>query len=389
MFYKKKEELIECVKKMFPSSIVDMEYIGATELMEMFHKNSELTLEVELIESPISIGGNNDSVVLMKLPKFYELITDENRQLIRQMFDANVRDYQGGNAVNSSIYDTLCNDVGNDFWWLNNGITIVCDKITPITQKRLSIINPYIVNGLQTSNEIYNYFNKFPDKSLNDNRNILVRFLAPKGDEIRDRIIFATNNQTNIPKSALRATDPIHFQIETYFKTRGIFYDRRKNYYKNQKKKTEDIISVSFLAQCLISIVLKQPDFARARPSTILADEEKYSELYRNHNDLEVYYIVAIIGRFVKKTLRKSEFVPSVQTDILFFIIYAYVAKVLNKRNIKFEDVKQVRIESICEDDVIEIMNMVYNQYVLLGGNNRVAKSNSFVESIDKVLFSE
>lgn len=38
----------------------------------------------------------------------------------------------------------------------------------------------------------------------------------------RDRIIFATNNQTNIPKSSLRVTDPIHLQIEMYFKSRTI-----------------------------------------------------------------------------------------------------------------------------------------------------------------------
>ena len=48
--------------------------------------------------------------------------------------------------------------------------------------------------------------------------------------QIRDDIIFATNNQTNIPKSSLRVTDAIHLQIEMYCKTRGLYYDRRKNY---------------------------------------------------------------------------------------------------------------------------------------------------------------
>lgn len=74
-----------------------------------------------------------------------------------------------------------------------------------------------------------------------------------------------------------------------YFKNRGLYYDRRKNYYKNQKKKSIDIISVSFLAQCLISLILRKPDFARARPSTLLTDEETYKFLYEDNQDLEAY----------------------------------------------------------------------------------------------------
>ena len=65
-----------------------------------------------------------------------------------------------------------------------------------------------------------------------ESRNVLVRIIVPESEEARDNIIFATNNQTNIPKSSLRVTDTIHLQIEMYFKSRGLYYDRRKNYYK-------------------------------------------------------------------------------------------------------------------------------------------------------------
>ncbi|WP_392355955.1 AIPR family protein [Bacteroides fragilis] len=52
-------------------------------------------------------------------------------------------------SVNSCIAITLKNKNAEDFWWLNNGITILSDKITPITSKQLSIDNPEIDNGLQ------------------------------------------------------------------------------------------------------------------------------------------------------------------------------------------------------------------------------------------------
>ena len=142
----------------------------------------------------------------------------------------------------------------SDFWWLNNGITILAEKVIPVTNKELSIINPEVVNGLQTSTEIYNYYSENLGLLESENRNVLIRVIVPASEESRDNIIFATNNQTNIPKSSLRVTDTIHLQIEMYFKSRGLYYDRRKNYYKNQKKKAADIVGVSFLAQCLISI---------------------------------------------------------------------------------------------------------------------------------------
>lgn len=123
-----------------------------------------------------------------------------------------------------------------------------------------------------------------------------------------------------------------------YFKSRGLYYDRRKNYYKNQKKKYNDIIGVSFLAQCLISLVLQKPDFARARPSTLLTDEDTYSELYEKNQDLEIFYKAARIGRAVKNNLRlTSEITTAERSDILFYLIYAVVANRLQKKIFHFQ----------------------------------------------------
>ena len=123
-----------------------------------------------------------------------------------------------------------------------------------VNNRELQIVNPEIVNGLQTSMEIYNYFSENREALESEKRSILLRIIVPDNEESRDQIIFATKNQTNIPKATLRVTDPIHLQIEMYFKSRGLFYDRRKNYYKNQGHKPAEIVGVSFLAQCLITI---------------------------------------------------------------------------------------------------------------------------------------
>jgi hypothetical protein len=45
-----------------------------------------------------------------------------------------------------------------------------------------------------------------------------------------------------MPPEALRATDPIHRKIEEVFGTFGLFYDRRKGYYKDLNKPAASII---------------------------------------------------------------------------------------------------------------------------------------------------
>ena len=252
-----------------------------------------------------------------------------------------------------------------------------------ITNKSLQVINPEIVNGLQTSREIYNFFSDRIENVDEDKRSILVRVLKPTSEESRDNIIFSTNNQTSIPKSSLRVTDTIHLQIEMYFKNRGLYYDRRKNYYKNQKKKSIDIISVSFLAQCLISLILRKPDFARARPSTLLTDEETYKFLYEDNQDLEAYYKAARIGRNVQNILKSNANMLNTEiNDILFYVIYAVVAQRMEKRELTFEDIKVLDIESITDEDIISVADKIYARYKELGGDSRIVKSKTFIEEV-------
>lgn len=383
---KQADDLKNAVRAIYPSANVEVMFVGADQLIEMYNTDSEVRLDLELADQSISLS-NKDYVALANIGTYYKFITDDEGNLRKGFFEANVRDYQGQNSVNNCIADTLANKNGEDFWWLNNGVTILSSEITMITNKRLQIVSPEVVNGLQTSREIYNYFSNNPNALADEKRNILVRIIMPDSEASRDNIIFATNNQTNIPKSSLRVTDPIHLQIEMYFKSRGLYYDRRKNYYKNQKKKSSDIIGVSFLAQCLISLVLRKPDFARSRPSTLLTDDNTYSSLYEENHDLEVYYKAAKIGRLIQTNLLSTQGISSAErSDVLFYLIYAVVAKKIGKRKITFLDIKNFDIECLNDEIINPIKDTVYQKYKDLGGNGRVVKSSSFVDEVDTVL---
>lgn len=121
--------------------------------------------------------------------------------------------------VNEGIKKTLENQKSDNFWYLNNGVTIITPKAT-LSGKKLIIEDPQIVNGLQTSNEIYLHFsqNQNEEEKKTDTRTILIRVICEENESSRDRIIKATNSQTSIPPASLRSSDEIHRNIEDFFK---------------------------------------------------------------------------------------------------------------------------------------------------------------------------
>lgn len=380
------EELKDTIKGLFPNAVVEVTFVDSDTLFEMYNAVIENRVNLKFADIPISPNQKN-YVALVDLKSYFNFIVNDEGDVRKSFFDSNVRDYQGKNNVNSSISETLHRANDNDFWWLNNGVTVLASEATLVNNRELQIVNPEIVNGLQTSMEIYNYFSENREALESEKRSILLRIIVPDNEESRDQIIFATNNQTNIPKATLRVTDPIHLQIEMYFKSRGLFYDRRKNYYKNQGHKPAEIVGVSFLAQCLITIFLKKPDYARARPSTLLNDEKTYNELYEKNNDLEVFYRVALLGKKIQKNVRSgSDYSSAEKSDILYYVLYAVIADVLGKRNITPADIKNLDMDSVTDTLIEDIRNRVYEIYKQHGGNGRVAKSAELIQYIDNML---
>lgn len=380
------EELMSKLKGLFPSpnTEVSVEYIDAQKILKLYDAPSKTDFVLHVSETPIIVQEEKEYIVLANLNQYFNFITNENEKLIKHIFESNVRDYQGSITVNKEIAATLQQtDIKEDFWWLNNGVTMLASSIDQKSTKVFEIKNPEVVNGLQTSTEIYNYFISTKKENRNEERKVLLRIIVPDTDASRDNIILATNSQTTIPKAILRGTDSIHREIESYMKTKGLFYDRRKNFYKNEGKPKDKIISIPFLAQCLMSIILKKPNYARARPSTLLNDEETYNQLYINNKILDSYYNAAIIGKRVKSFINSlGVYSISEQSDISFYVMYVCSAKITGSAEITTKQLGSFKLDDITDEKIKICAEYVYEKYKQLGGNNKVAKGTNLIESI-------
>ena len=378
---RKVDALRDTVLSRIPQANFEFYFLGASELYDLAARQPHTTSNLTLAESPISSEDQVGFVCLVKIRDFFNFITDDSGLLQRQLFEANVRDYQGRTEVNDEIQASLRATESDDFWWLNNGVSILATQAS-LGGKVLTIKDAQIVNGLQSSTEVY-YYCKDTDGS-NDGRKILVRVMVPKEDESRDRIIKATNSQTVVPPSSLRATDRIHRDIEQYLRQRGLFYDRRKNYYKNEGKPRDKIVRIPHLAQAVMAIVLQQPDQARARPSSLLKNDEDYARVFSPSYPVELYYVCAEGMRRVEGLLRLPNLnVPAEdRNNLRFYVAMHAVSGIGVSARTEPERVAKFDVGELDERAAQRSLDFVRPMYVALGGSDQISKGPQLLNAM-------
>ena len=339
-------------KENFRGCDAKFEFWGSEEILDAYRKKADYSLVLNVNEC---LSHGKQMVVLADLKEYFKFITYDDKKIRKYLFDSNVRDFMGINAVNEDILETLNSKKNNeDFWWLNNGITILCSSAIAIG-KSITIENVQIVNGLQTSECIYRYF--FSQNHDEDNRVVLIKILPCESTIIADDIIRSTNNQTAVMSSSLRATDKIQEDIEEILRKEDLYYERRVNYYSNQGIPLSQIYSPLYLAKGYAALVLKKPYRAVTLKQKFMRKEESYEKIFTEKDDLRVWPIIA---RIMRKTddymssLRErncgERFLHNVRYQVAFLTVsrllgtFTYSIKLLIAIDINrytFEEVKK------------------------------------------------
>ena len=183
----------------------------------------------------------------------------------------------------------------------------------------------------------------------------------------------------------MRTTDPIHRDIEDYLLAKGLYYDRRKNYHKNQFRPISKIISIPYLAQIVMGTLQQKPDYARARPSTIIKKNPDYDEIFNSTIPIELYYKLVFIQQSVELALKNynnSKLKRPQIGDIKFHVTMYVVGKLTNKIKPKAIDIANIDLETLTEDIKIEAIDNTFIVYDSMGGTNGVAKGKEFVQEV-------
>ena len=288
---------VEKIRELFGDVSSSFAFLGAAELVGIHRKSCIRTLELQFSEV---LSRGRQYAVLCNLSDYLSFISDENGGLRRYMFDSNIRAFMGLNRVNEDIRETLTSATNLDFWWLNNGITILANSAC-VVAKTIQIDEPQIVNGLQTSESIFRHFQ---DGGTDENsRCVLVKIIVSDDASTRDSIIRATNNQTNVELASLHATDKIQRDIEDYMRRSGLYYERRKNFYVSQGVHPQELITPMYLASGFVGLVLKSPISASKLKSKFMRESSSYERVFSEKHPIAIWPQIATILKRVDSVL--------------------------------------------------------------------------------------
>lgn len=380
--------LKQYVQQQLSDAKVNFEFWGAQRLLAVARRTPKTTETLDISKQFTADDGS--AVCLVKLGSLAALLRDDHGDVRRSMLEPNVRDYQGaGNVVNKAIRQSLAATTAPEFWWLNNGVTILASKCSVVGNK-IVIEKPEVVNGLQTSYEIFQFFKSQPDKA--DTRNVLVRVIVPPDEQIRSKIIRATNSQTPINEVSLRATDPIHFDIEEKFRLYGLFYERRKGEYRELKKPVDHIISIQTLARAVIAMLLHQPNNAYATPSRVLKSD--YERVFNENHSRDMFVVCMVLQRQVDKYLAgRGDELKAVRSIIRYYVSMAAACSLLKKATAPTDKELASLLPTILKplDDALldSSTKLVLDAYKKHGATETIAKGPEMRETILKELSAQ
>jgi len=259
--------------------IVNVFYYDLDDITSLMiaNKNTVLNGELTLLNDQNFEKANGPVKTIIGIISAEDFINllkcNDNANIINEsIFNENVRVYKSKHNVNKAIIESALSDQNFLFFYLNNGITILCEKADYIPyskNQRIKITNFQIVNGGQTSHSIFEAYKK--DQNKVKRIELLVRIcVADKEDPIGGRISESTNNQIPIGTRDLHSNDSIQRKLEIEFEQLGYYYERKPE--QHSDKPYISVLNNELLAQLYLAYELDSPSEARNNKAIIFND---------------------------------------------------------------------------------------------------------------------
>jgi len=353
-------QIVRLATSLFSSCAAEFDFVGASELVALYRRTKKFSLDLPFLE--YLARSQYSYVLLTRLDEFCRFVSDEHH-LRRYLFDSNIRDYLGKNHVNEDIAESLCDPTAPDFWWLNNGITILATDAT-VLGKTIQLQDVQIVNGLQTTESVFRHFEAGGELSASSA--LLVKVIVSTDTAVRDRIIRATNNQSVVEVASLHATDKIQRDIEEILERAGWFYERRKHYYRNIGKPAGRFVTPMYVAAGYIALILRNPAQAATLKSRFMRDPESYAAVFSEEVPLTVWPMIADVLKRVEEGLSRvrpsahaEHFLPSWR-NLLSLLAVGHVLGRFDYSVPEFLDLDSARIT---RELVAEIWNLIHLRF--------------------------
>lgn len=276
------------------SGNTQLEVVAGHDILDLFHK-WQIGSCPPLPEMEIGVDGR-DTIFYQAGHLQGWIFTTTADEICRlyhkakeRLFARNIRGYRGDTTINDAILESA-NKNADRFWFMNNGITIVADRVEerkPGLKVRMHMWNPQVVNGQQTIRSL--------DMAKGNQSKVLVRVIRLDNQDAAEgfgglvgEIVKATNRQNAVSAADLMANDPEQVRIEREFRKLQYAYERKK------QARTE------FAEKAANRLKVKREELANALASTTLGPhtvrrpdlwEKQYSKLFTGNHQVTDYLV--------------------------------------------------------------------------------------------------
>lgn len=275
-----------------------------TTYKEMKKKISRSFIMEKKVTFPAIEGVTQAYIGFVRCKDFIKVLQDSDGNMLNNIFEDNVRDFQGYNIINQEIKTTIKDEIDQArFAILNNGITIVAKNIK-VTGDNVELFDYQVVNGCQTSYVLFD--NK---KHVKDNSYLVIKIIEVEDETISDRVIFTTNRQTEVKSEAFIATKAFHKGLQDFYNAiepeYKLYYERRsKQYDLSDSISKNKVVTLTIQISSYISMFLNEPHSTHRYYGELL--EASKNRMFLDTDAYEVYYISSYFNYYLDTKFRSG-----------------------------------------------------------------------------------
>jgi len=376
--YNKDDQNIESVKNNTINDLntlnlfqeISFKILGANEIGKLYRKTKKPISAKFTFSNKVTLDNIEDisQAYYGVLPflEFKKLIVDNNDN-IANVFDDNVRDFQGDtNPVNSKISETLTSDNPFLFSVINNGVTIVANEIK--TSGNTFTIDDYqIVNGCQTSNVLFMNRENEKIQSLN----IPIRLIGTRKEEVKSKITVSTNNQTPIKPEQLSAMSEFQKNLEFYYNSiegeGKLYYERRSKQYNSDSSVIKRrIITTAIQIKSFSAMFSNDPHSVTNYFSLLVKKLGKpKSALFEEDHQFAIYYLAGL-AFYRLDTLFINNTIDTKYKKVKFFLLMLFRMLVTDDKNPPLNS--QSKVEKFSNPIIEKLNNLEKTTELFLKG---------------------
>ncbi len=313
------EKYIQEFRIKFPQ--INVEFLDFDRLYDYYTNRYVYSVPIP----PPRVSIEMKSAVLKKdSPRKARVFTCNARELARiydeygeRIFQQNVRYLLGlrTRGINRQILETAAEEArSKDFWYFNNGITMICRQIIEPPNRRTIILeDAQVINGAQTT---YALHDAYTQGRLKEDVEIIVKVIETTDREFMENVTLYTNSQNAIKLRDLSSNDSIQIKVQKVLDSYGYFYERKRGEfevsYPTRDAKInrfghdykEKLLSNENAAQAFLALYLDKPAQAKSEKGRVFLKEIGgfYNDIFKRNDEFlpEKLYIAWKLLKFIE-----------------------------------------------------------------------------------------